>query len=76
MNRRGTRAMVAGNNAAWRCVCANATVLHGHSGDIAGPSLDSVVVCDQCGKVYFVIPDSVSKGAPIEVVELFSLPPS
>ncbi len=74
MNRPVSRANVAGNVARWRCVCAGSSQLQGRSGDVSGPTLDSVVVCDQCGKVYFVIPETVSKGRPIEVVELFGLP--
>lgn len=74
MNRPGSHAVVNGNRAMWRCVCAYQTLLEAQSGDVAGPTLDSVVVCEHCGKVYFVIPQAISKGSPVEVVELFGLP--
>lgn len=74
MNRPASEAVVTGNRAFWRCVCPYATLLEAQSGDVAGPTLDTVVVCEHCGKVYFVIPQAISKGSPVEVVELFGLP--
>ena len=75
MNRPPARANVIGNCASWLCVCAaNPVALQGHSGSIAGPTRETVVVCKHCQRVYFVIPLDRSHGPPIEVVELFGLP--
>ncbi len=74
MNRAPLRASVLGNSATWHCVCGNPVALQGHSGAAAGPTLDTVVVCPRCQRVYFVIPMDRSHGPPIEVVELFGIP--
>jgi hypothetical protein len=74
MNRPTQTAYAIGNRAMWRCVCANPPTLHGTSGGSGGPTRDSVVVCEKCGRVYFVIPVDRSQGPPIEVVELFGMP--
>lgn len=74
MNRTPSAASVLGNTATWRCACQNPIALHGRSGRAAGPTVDTVVVCDRCQRVYFVIPQDKSHGPPIEVVELFGMP--
>lgn len=74
MNRPAGRAHVVGNCATWRCVCDNAVALQGRSGPASGPTPDSVVRCERCGKIYFVIPQDKSHGPPVEVVELFGMP--
>lgn len=68
------KAAVNGETVAWRCVCVDATELSGRSGRVAGPSKDDVVLCPGCGRAYFVIPATVSNGAPVEVVELLAVP--
>lgn len=74
MNRPVSTASVLGNCATWRCACQNPIALQGRSGPAAGPTPDSVVVCDRCGRAFFVIPQDKSHGPPIEVVELFGMP--
>jgi hypothetical protein len=74
MNRPVTRAHVLGNCVTWHCVCGLPTALQGRSGPSGGPTPDTVVVCSQCHRVYFVIPLDRSFGPPIEVVELFGIP--
>jgi hypothetical protein len=74
MNRAPSHANVLGSCAAWHCVCGNPVALQGRSGSPAGPTRDTVVVCNRCNRVYFVIPMDRSHGPPIEVVELFGLP--
>jgi hypothetical protein len=56
-------------------VCLNPVALQGRSGRAAGPSRDSVVVCPRCHRMYFVIPYDQSHGPPVEVVELYEMPP-
>jgi hypothetical protein len=74
MNRPLGVASVIDNCATWRCVCRNPIALQGRSGPMGGPTPDTVVVCDRCGRVYFVIPQDRSHGVPVEVVELFGFP--
>jgi hypothetical protein len=74
MNRPTAAASVLANTATWRCACRNPIALTGHSGPAAGPTPESVTVCPQCQRVYFVIPQDKSHGPPIEVVELFGMP--
>jgi hypothetical protein len=74
MNQRPMRAHVLGSCATWHCVCGNPTALQGRSGSPAGPTRESVVICERCKRVYFVIPIDRFQGPPIEVVELFGLP--
>lgn len=74
MNRPPSVASVINTSATWRCACANPIALHGRSGRSSGPTPDTVVICDQCRRVYFVIPQDKSHGPPIEVVELFEMP--
>ena len=74
INRRASRAHVLGNCASWRCICGHPEALHGRSGRSGGPTPDTVVVCPQCGRVYFVIPTDRSFGPPIEVVQLYGMP--
>lgn len=74
MNRPLQRACVVGTCATWRCACDNPVALQGRSGPTTGPTPDSVVRCERCHRVYFVIPDDKSHGPPIEVVELFGMP--
>ena len=74
MNRPSSTASVLGACATWRCVCGAPVVLQGRSGSVAGPTIDSVVECAGCRRVYFVIPEDKSYGPPIEVVQLFGLP--
>jgi len=75
MNRQPLRASAMGGCATWHCVCGNPVTLQGRSGPASGPTRDSVVVCERCQRVYFVIPMDRSHGPPVEVVELFGLPP-
>jgi hypothetical protein len=75
MNRAVMRGVAAGNIAAWRCVCPHAPQLQSRSGAVAGPTADTVTVCPRCRRVYFVIPHDKSHGPPVEVVELFEMPP-
>jgi hypothetical protein len=74
MNYPTGRAAVIGNCVTWHCVCGNPVALQGRSGPASGPTPESVVVCERCARVYFVIPQDKSHGPPIEVVELFGLP--
>jgi hypothetical protein len=74
MNRPSSTASVIGNCATWRCTCGAPVALQGRSGAVAGPTMESVVVCAGCRRVYFVIPQDKSFGPPIEVVQLFGLP--
>lgn len=74
MNRPMGRACVLGSCATWRCVCGNPIALQGRSGPATGPTPETVVRCEQCGKIYFVIPQDKSRGPPVEVVELFGMP--
>jgi hypothetical protein len=74
MNRPTSAASVIGNTATWRCVCQNPIALSGRSGPAGGPTPETVIVCDRCRRIYFVIPQDRSHGPPIEVVELFGMP--
>lgn len=74
MNHPIGRACVLGSCATWRCVCGNPIALQGRSGPATGPTPETVVRCEACGKVYFVIPQDKSRGPPVEVVELFGMP--
>lgn len=76
MNRPTGRACVLGSCATWRCVCGNPIALQGRSGPATGPTPESVVRCERCSRVYFVIPQDKSHGPPVEVVELFEAPPA
>jgi hypothetical protein len=76
MNRPAVHASVIGNCATWHCACGNPIALQGKSGPSTGPTRESAVVCDQCARVFFVIPLDRSFGPPVEVVELFALPES
>lgn len=74
MNRPVARASVLGRCATWHCPCGDPIALQGKSGRLEGPTVDSVVQCGRCARVYFVIPLDRSFGAPVEVVELFGMP--
>src|SRR5687767_683025 len=76
MNRPAVHASVIGNCATWHCACGNPIALQGRSGPSTGPTRESAVVCDECARVFFVIPLDRSYGPPVEVVELFALPES
>jgi hypothetical protein len=74
MNRSPSAASVLGNTCTWYCACQNPIALSGRSGPAGGPTPETVVVCERCRRVYFVIPQDRSHGPPIEVVELFGMP--
>jgi hypothetical protein len=70
LDRPPSRATVRGAVATWACVCANRRQLEGGSGEVGGPTPDTMVVCPDCGRGYFVIPVDRSYSAAIEVIEL------
>src|ERR1043165_9835603 len=74
MNRPVSHASVIGNCATWHCGCGNPIALQGRSGLVSGPTRETAVGWETCARVYFVIPLDRSRGAPVEVVELFGLP--
>lgn len=76
MNRPLARAHVIGRCATWHCACGEPVALQGRSGHASGPTRDTAIVCGRCQRAYFVIPMDRSFGPPIEVVELFELPPA
>jgi hypothetical protein len=70
MRREPGQAVATGNNAAWICVCRRAMPLIGCTGAVKGVSLETVVVCPECGRRYIVVPDGKDRGAVLEVREI------
>jgi hypothetical protein len=64
------QAVATGNNAAWICVCRRALPLVGRSGSMKGVDLKTRVVCPDCGRRYFVVPDGKDGAAALEVREV------
>ena len=70
LDRPPSHALARGNRAAWNCVCANRRPLEGGAGEVGGPTADTMIVCPDCGRGYFIIPVDRSYSAAIEVIEL------
>jgi hypothetical protein len=64
------QAIATGNNAAWICACRRALPLIGRSGSIKGVALNTRVDCPDCGRHYFVVPNTYDRAAALEVREV------
>ena len=64
------QAVSTGNNAAWICVCRRVLPLIGRTGLVKGVAEATRVVCPDCGRGYFVVPDGYDQAAAREVREV------
>jgi len=64
------QAVSTGSSAAWICVCRRALPLVGCAGSVKGVDLRTRVDCPDCGRRYFVVPDSNRQAAALEVREV------
>jgi len=64
------QAVSTGSNAAWICVCRRVLPLIGRTGSLKGVAQATRVVCPDCGRGYFVVPDGDDQAAALEVREV------
>ena len=64
------QAVSTGNNAAWICVCRRVLPLIGGAGSVKGVAEGTKVVCPDCGRGYFVVPDGYDRAKALEVREV------
>jgi DNA-directed RNA polymerase subunit RPC12/RpoP len=63
-------AVATGSSAAWTCVCRRSTPLIGCTGALKEITEPTRVVCPDCGRRYFVVPDGKDNGPALEVREV------
>lgn len=64
------QAVATGNTAAWICVCRKAMPLIGRVGSVKGFTGETTVICPDCNRRYFVVPEAADPSSVQAVQEI------
>ncbi|MBU2492346.1 MAG: hypothetical protein KJ571_06935 [Bacteroidetes bacterium] len=65
-----SHATATGNNASWNCICGFELPLIGRTGNLEGPSDNTIVECPKCNRRFYVYPELKDQGRAIRVLEV------
>jgi hypothetical protein len=63
-------AVATGNNAAWHCKCERKLPLLGRSGKVSDGATGYLVICPNCDRHYYVMPEGKDQGRVLHVKEV------